>query len=53
VGSELSCGSIFRAFISLALMVEVPLATVTAGQAVEDTAREVVQDAVETTATRF
>jgi hypothetical protein len=49
----LSCVSIFRAFISLALMAGVPPATVTAGPAAEDVAWEVVPDAVETAVTRF
>jgi hypothetical protein len=52
-GSELSCGSIFRASISLALMASVPPTMVTAGLAAEDTAREVVQDVTEMAATRF
>jgi hypothetical protein len=41
---ELSCGSIFRASISLALMASVPPPTVTAGPAAEDATQEVVQD---------
>jgi hypothetical protein len=41
-GSELSCGSIFRASISLALMASVPPPMVTASLAAEDAVREVV-----------
>jgi hypothetical protein len=55
VGSELSCDSIFRAPISLALMASVLPPMVTAGPVAdtEDATREVVQDAVETVAARF
>jgi hypothetical protein len=55
VVSELSYSSIFRASISLALMASVSPPTVTAGLIAdtEDTAREVIQDAVETAAARF
>jgi hypothetical protein len=51
--SELSCGSIFRASISLALMPSVSPPMVTAGLAAEDVAREVVQDVTEMVAARF
>jgi hypothetical protein len=52
---EPSCGSIFRASTSLALMASVSPPTVTVGPVVdtEDAAREVVQDAMETAAARF
>jgi hypothetical protein len=55
VGSELSCGSIFHASISLALMASTspPMVTVGPVADTEDAAREVVQDAVETAAARF
>jgi hypothetical protein len=55
VESEFSCGSIFRASISLALMASASPPTVTVGPVAdtEDAAREVVQDAVETAAARF
>jgi hypothetical protein len=53
VESELSCGSIFRASISLALMALVPPPMVTVGLAAEDAARGVIQDIVEMAAARF
>jgi hypothetical protein len=46
VDSGPSCGSIFRASISLALMASVPPPTVTAVPAAEDATQEVVQDVV-------
>jgi hypothetical protein len=52
-GSELSCGSIFRTSISLALMASVPPPMVIAGLAAEDAAREVVQEVAEMAAARF
>jgi hypothetical protein len=51
--SELSCGSIFRASISLALMASVPPPMVTAGLATKDAAREVIQDVAEMAVVRF
>jgi hypothetical protein len=53
VESELSCGSIFRASISLALMALGPPPMVTAGLTAEDAAQEVVQDVAEMAAARF
>jgi hypothetical protein len=53
VESGPSCGSIFRASISLALMDLGPPPMVTAGLTAEDTAREVVQDVAEMAAARF
>jgi hypothetical protein len=53
VESGLSCGSIFRASISLALMALGPPPMVTAGLTAKDAAREVVQDVAEMAAARF
>jgi hypothetical protein len=46
VEGEPSCGSIFHASISLALMALVPPPTVTTGSAAEDATQEVVQDVI-------
>jgi hypothetical protein len=53
VESELSCGSTFRASISLALMALGLPPMVTAGLTAEDDAWEVVQDVAEMAAARF
>jgi hypothetical protein len=53
VESGLSCGSIFRASISLALMASVPPPMVTADPAAEDATQEIVQDVAEMAAACF
>jgi hypothetical protein len=53
VESGLSCGSIFQASISLALMASVPLLMVTVGPTAEDATQEVVQDVAEMAAACF
>jgi hypothetical protein len=53
VESGLSCGSIFHASISLALMALGPPPMVTASLTAEDAAREVIQDVAEMAAARF
>ena len=53
VEGGLSCASILRASISLALMASVPPSMVTAGLAAEDATWEVIQDVAEMVAARF